>query len=91
MKPLFFIAMLGLSAVGCDSVDNAIDCDGICSRYRDCFDSGYDTGACASRCRSNSKDKAYEAKVNSCNACIDAHSCTGAAFSCADDCSSVVP
>ena len=38
---------------GCSSVENAIDCNGICGRYKDCFDSTYDTGACEQRCRDN--------------------------------------
>ncbi len=83
---------LGLFASGCGSIDAAIDCQGICDRYKECFDKNYDVSACASRCRSNANaDTTYKAKADSCKACIDGASCTGAIFSCSSNCSSVVP
>lgn len=85
------ILYLLATAAGCNSVDNAIDCGAICSKYKDCFDSDYDTAACESRCRSNAEQPDYEAKVEACETCIDSRSCTGAAFGCATECAAVVP
>jgi hypothetical protein len=83
--------MLGLALTGC-GVDAAVDCQGICSRYKTCFNSNYDVQACEERCRSNAAaDKSYKAKADSCKACIDGNTCTAAAFSCSADCLSIVP
>ena len=82
---------LGLFSSGC-GVDAAVDCQGICSRYRMCFNSGYDVQACEERCRSNAAaDTRYKAKADACKTCIDGSTCTTAAFSCSANCISVVP
>ncbi len=90
MKSIFFFGFL-LCVTGCDSVDAAFDCDAICSRYKDCFDSNYDVGACASRCRTKADDDTYRRQADQCDACIDNRSCTSAVFSCATECASIVP
>ena len=85
-----FVGIIGCSAA--DEVDNAVDCQSICDRYKSCFDSDYDVGACAERCRDNSnEDKDFQRKANVCNACIDDRSCSSATFGCATDCAGVVP
>ena len=43
-KTAFLVAGLGLllssiAAVNCDSVETAFDCQSVCTRYRDCYDS----------------------------------------------------
>jgi hypothetical protein len=77
---------------GCDSISNAIDCDGICSRYASCYDSDYDQSACTSRCRDNAgKDDDYMARADSCNECIGDKSCASATFNCAGECVGIVP
>lgn len=82
----------GLIAGGCSSVDNFFDCQAVCTKYRDCYDSGYDVGACRDRCRASSEaDASFEQKANVCEACIDGMSCAGATFNCATDCAGVVP
>ena len=43
------LASLGLTS--CDTLDTAFDCESVCSRYRDCYDSNYDVGACRESCR----------------------------------------
>ncbi len=75
---------------GC-AIENAIDCLGICNRYKDCYDSNYDVSACSDRCRSNSSNDDYERKVDACNDCLDGKSCAGATFACGAECSSVLP
>jgi hypothetical protein len=86
------LLLLGTLATGCDTIDNAIDCDGICSRYKSCYDSAYDSDACASRCRSNAgKDDTYMSKADSCNSCIGDKSCLSATFNCAGQCAGIVP
>jgi hypothetical protein len=77
---------------GCDSVSNAIDCDGICSRYSSCYDSSYDVSACTSRCRDHAGgDDDYMARADRCNDCIGDKSCAAATFSCAGECVGIVP
>ena len=67
-------------------VESAIDCGGICERYKSCFDSDYDTGACAASCRRKaSEDADYRRKADMCMACIKERSCTKATFACAAD------
>lgn len=83
---------LGLAFSACGSIDAAVDCQGICNRYKDCFDKNYDVSACASRCRSNANaDSTYKGKADSCKACIDGASCTAAVFTCSSNCAAVVP
>ncbi|HEY0881992.1 MAG TPA: hypothetical protein VGD87_10705 [Archangium sp.] len=87
---LFVVLSTGCAVV--QKVDSAIDCAGICDRYASCFDKSYDTGACASRCRSEaSKDKNYRRKADMCMACITERSCAEATMSCLTECASVVP
>jgi hypothetical protein len=75
-----------------ESIGSAIDCNGICSRYETCFDSKYDTSACASRCREAAgKDADYRRKADKCYGCLNDKACAQATFSCALECSAVVP
>ncbi|HLV66726.1 MAG TPA: hypothetical protein VKY73_12985 [Polyangiaceae bacterium] len=84
---------LSFTACGADdAIDRVIDCDDICSQYRDCFDDSYDVSDCAERCRDRAEDdEDFERKVDECAACIDDRSCTEAVFPCADECLGVVP
>jgi hypothetical protein len=86
------VVIAGALATGCGSVENAIDCHGICARYQTCFDSKYDVDACTSRCRDNAgKDPQYSREADSCNDCIDDKSCASATFTCGTDCAGIVP
>ncbi len=87
---LTFASLLLLN--GCGVIDNAFDCNTICNRYKNCFDSNYDVAACATRCRTDSgNDPDYKRKADVCTACIDDRSCTAATFNCAPSCGSIVP
>ncbi len=91
---VWLVAVAGVAAYagGCDTVKNAYDCDHICNRYSECFDSSYDVGACESRCKDSANDNdAYMDKADACQSCEDDASCAGAAFNCADDCIGIVP
>lgn len=92
--PLVFVACLAAS-FGCsaaDSIDNSSDCTHICDRYRECFNQTYDVAACHSRCQARGTSNADDRRViDTCSACINGLSCTGAAFNCGTQCSSVVP
>lgn len=93
MKPLLLV--LAVATSGCavvQKIDSVIDCQGICDRYRSCFDEKFDVGACASKCRkSASDDPDYRRKADMCNACITERSCVSATFACGTECVSVVP
>ena len=85
------VLTVGLFLSGC-GIGAALDCQGICSRYKSCFDANYNVQACEERCRSNSAaDTTYRAKADSCKTCIDGASCSTALFSCGANCVSVVP
>ncbi len=95
----FFITLASFSALllstsaftGCDSADEAFDCQSICQRYSDCFDSEYDVSACADNCRDMAADsEAYSDKADNCETCIDDRSCTES-FACVSECVGVVP
>lgn len=84
--------LLGVASPGCDDVDQAFDCQSVCSRYQSCFDEDYDVSACRSRCRSSADaDRDFERKADACETCIDDRSCGGAVFNCATECAGIVP
>ena len=88
----FVACVLGMFVgAGCGAA-TAFDCEAVCTRYRDCYDSSYDVGACRDRCRANAeKDSTVRAKADACESCIGDMSCLSATFNCAQDCSAIVP
>jgi len=91
-KTMIVAFSIALPAAACDKIDNAIDCNAVCSRYRDCYNAGYDVDSCAARCRdASSKDSTYQSKSDKCGACIGSKSCIAATFQCAVECGSIVP
>jgi hypothetical protein len=92
--PRIAITLLSLSALvsfGCkpiDDIDAAVDCNDICSRYRDCFDSNYDIASCHNRC-----DDAVNwnpGVANECDTCLDGRACAESA-ECIGDCHPIIP
>ena len=93
MKKLMLAGMLALGTLitGCGSVENAIDCNAICNRYKSCYDQSYDVGACDSKCRDDANaDKDYMRKADACNDCLGDKSCA-TSFTCATQCAGIVP
>jgi len=85
-------AMAGVWAPSCGEADKLFDCQSVCSRYRDCFDTRYDVDGCRSRCKDRAdRDMDYQRKADDCDACIDDRSCTSATFSCLLPCAGIVP
>jgi hypothetical protein len=90
---LGIIVLCALGGVGCQSgpihdIDVEVDCNDLCNRYRDCYDSSYDVVACRNRCdETNNTDPA---SANECDTCLDSRSCTEA-FACADECYGLLP
>jgi hypothetical protein len=81
-----------LSTMGCDHIENAIDCHGICQRYSDCYDKSYDVDSCETKCKDNANsDKDYMSKADDCNNCLGDKSCASATFNCATQCVGIVP
>lgn len=87
--PLLFLSSLGFLSTACDEADQAIDCNQICNRYQECFDSDYDVGACVDRCEPMLESDPHGA--DDCENCIDDRSCAGATFNCASECGQIVP
>ena len=86
---LFFALLAGSALSGCKAIDQAIDCNAICTRYSDCFDESYDVGACKNRCEDMIDSNPHGA--DDCASCIDDRSCSEAIFPCADECSGIIP
>jgi len=90
-----FVALFSGLSVGlasCDEVDRVTDCQDICGRYADCFDSAYDVNACRNRCDEAASDSEnFDQKVDTCENCLDDRSCASATFGCATECSGIVP
>ena len=86
------VAITGFVAGSCDSIDNAFDCQAVCSKYRDCYDTNYDVSKCRDSCRSRSaSDPNVKGAADACESCIGGMSCAGATFQCAGSCSNIVP
>lgn len=90
---LFAALTLTAGAVGCDGpLDRAIDCQKICTRYKDCANSSYDVNACADRCRSKAgSSDAFDQQADVCRNCLDDRSCVDSAFQCTAECAPIVP
>jgi hypothetical protein len=83
---------VGVLAVNCGAADAIFDCQSVCQRYHDCYDSTYDVGACRNRCRTaSSNDPNVRRAADDCEACISGQSCVGATFSCGLTCGTIVP
>lgn len=79
-------------ANGCGKSDEIFDCEQVCTRYRDCYDSGYDVDRCRSNCRTASDaNPSIRDDANTCEACIGDKSCLSATFQCGASCGSIVP
>ena len=86
------VAVSGGCSEAVDDITNRVDCHSVCQRYAGCFNAEYDVDGCADRCESaadSSEDR--EARLETCDSCIDDRSCSSATFSCADACVGIVP
>lgn len=87
------LALCALGALGCQSgpihdLDVEVDCNDLCNRYRDCFDSTYDSVACRDRCDETAN--ADPAAANECDTCLDSRSCSES-FACTSECYGLLP
>ncbi len=81
-----------VGAASCDAVDEAFDCQSVCSRYHDCYDQSYDVGKCRDNCRARAaNDPSVKQAADTCEACIGDKSCLSATFECGSSCSNIVP
>lgn len=93
VSTVFGLLMVLGTIAGCKNdpvheIDMAVDCDNVCNRYRDCFNTSYNTDNCRSRCH-EMVDRDPNA-ANACDSCLDAASCIGA-FGCASECQGILP
>jgi len=91
--PLLLSFGTGLAGAGCvNEIDRITDCQDICGRYSDCFDSSYDVSACRSKCTDKASHSAdFDQRVDECENCFDDRSCTSTAFTCTTECVTIVP
>lgn len=71
-------------------VDQFSDCNDFCGQYQDCSDDDYDTDSCSGRCEDMDHRNGTK-RVDECDECLDDQSCTGAVFTCSDECIGIVP
>lgn len=90
---LGLVTFTGLSMTnGCGTADEIFDCQAVCTRYRDCYQSDYDVDKCRNDCRTRSEhDSSVRSAANQCEACIGDKSCLTATFTCQPSCLSIVP
>ncbi len=73
---------------GVDRIDQAVDCNNICSRYRDCFSQSYDVNACKDRCEMMIDSNPRGADL--CVTCLDNRSCLESVFPCSSECAPII-
>ncbi len=85
------LLLFTVSASGCNAVhdlDVEVDCNNVCQRYRDCWDSSYDVVACRTRCDEfNNNDRR---SANECDTCLDSRACAES-FACGGVCQGILP
>jgi hypothetical protein len=94
LRSLCFLALSLTAPIlgGCGAAETAFDCEQVCTRYRDCYNSSYDVGACRDRCRTNAaNDPTVMSDAAKCDDCIGDKSCLSATFNCATECGAIVP
>jgi hypothetical protein len=70
-----------------DPVTSGIDCASVCNRYKECYDSNYNTGKCKDDCENLAEDNdAKQEQLDQCDDCMDDTSCKSAPFACAAKC-----
>ena len=85
------IAVMSVSMSACDEVDAAFDCQAVCNRYKDCYDSNFNVGQCRESCRAKADaDEDKRRQADACEACIDDRSCTAATFNCGAQCAGII-
>lgn len=89
LGPLLLLLVVTGCANPIEEIDETVDCTDLCNRYRDCYDSSYDTAACRGRCEELA-DGADPGAANDCDACLDPRACTEA-FACVDACYGLLP
>lgn len=85
--------LLALGVTACnpiEEIEEEVDCNDLCNRYRTCYDEGYDVAACEDRC-GEFVDGGDPAAANSCDACLDSNSCATTPFNCAAECEGLLP
>jgi hypothetical protein len=83
---LLFSTLLLPMIGGCTQAAERVDCNAVCSRYQECFDSDYDVDDCVARCSDSDDTNA----ADECEACIDDASCAES-FACTPECAGIVP
>jgi hypothetical protein len=92
----FLLFSAAMMMCGCTDpiheIDQSVDCNDVCNRYRSCYDQNYDVAACRNRCEGFvDGDGGNSDRADQCDMCLDARSCTTIAFSCQTQCAGILP
>jgi len=90
----FGLLLLVAGACGKDdpitAIDRATDCSDICDKYKECISGDYDVDACEDRCTDMVTEQKTD-RIDDCQECIDAKSCTNSVFNCTSECIGIIP
>lgn len=91
----FIVMLVAAATLSCGAkkeIEKTVDCQSICKRYSDCFDSSYDVSGCRDRCEKSVSDGSIDFQtVDECKSCIDDRSCASGTLNCTTECVGVVP
>ncbi len=91
-----FAGVLTIAAMGCDDgaidkSEQAIRCERIGNRAKECVGSGFDDTAFRKECVEKSSDDDFQQQAEDCDKCLDNdNSCTENVAQCASECTTVV-
>jgi hypothetical protein len=92
---LLACAFAGSFAAGfasCSEADRHLDCQQICTKFKDCGNSGLDMKECRETCESKADDTPQsDEQADKCENCLDGKSCVGSALGCIAECGPFLP
>jgi hypothetical protein len=62
---------LFISTAGCSEIGEAIDCDQMCEKMKNCLDDDLNVRKCAEKCEDRVDDNALANKLDACTDCLD--------------------
>jgi hypothetical protein len=62
---------LFITSAGCSKIGEAIDCDQLCDKMKDCLDSDLNVRSCAEKCEDRVEDDTLADKLDRCTDCLD--------------------
>lgn len=71
------------------AIDRTTDCQQICDKFKDCFDSDYDVEECTDTCSDMVSEEDTD-QIDECETCLDDAAC-GESIGCTTECAGLIP